>query len=194
MQDIWVFDRLAVVYDTLMPSADPAPIEAGLDRVTGPLDTVLEVGGGSGRASVAIDADPVILDASRGMLRRAHARGVRGVQADAGRLPVRNGIADAVLVVDALHHFPEPRAALEEAARALRPGGALVVRDFDPDTLRGRLVALGEGVIGWPATLMPPTELRSLLEDLGFRATVQDSGFTYTVVGVKPADTSEVAP
>lgn len=194
MQDTWVFDRLAAVYDTLMPSADPAPIEAGLDEATGPLETVLEVGGGSGRASVAIDADPVILDASRGMLRRAHARGIRGVQADAGRLPVPDGTADAVLIVDALHHFPEPRVALEEAARVLRPGGALVVRDFDPDTLRGRLIAVGEGTVGWPATLMSPTTLRSLLADIGFRATVQDRGFTYTVVGVKPADTSEVTP
>lgn len=186
-----MFDRLAAVYDMLMPSADPAPIESGLDRATGPLETVLEVGGGSGRASVAIDADPVILDASRGMLRRAHARGVRGVQADAGCLPVSDGTADAVLIVDALHHFPEPQAALEEASRALRSGGALIVRDFDPDTLRGRLVAVGERALGWPAKLMPPTKLRSLLEDIGLRGTVQDRGFTYTVVGVKPADNFE---
>jgi ubiquinone/menaquinone biosynthesis C-methylase UbiE len=176
-----------------MPSADAEPLERGLARVRPPVETVLEVGGGSGRAAAAIDADPVILDASRGMLARARARGLQGVLADAGRLPVGDGRADAVLIVDALHHFPEPRTALAEAVRVLRPGGALVVRDFDPTTLRGRLVSVGERALGWPATLLQPDRLQALLDDLGLEATVQDRGLTYTVVGLKSTNSDEVA-
>ena len=49
------------------------------------------------------------------------------VAADAGRLPVRGGIADAVLGLDVLHHLPDPAAFFAEAARVLRPGGRLAL-------------------------------------------------------------------
>ena len=47
--------------------------------------------------------------------------------ADAGRLPVRDGAAGAVLGLDVLHHLPDPRAFFGEAARVLAPGGRLAV-------------------------------------------------------------------
>lgn len=49
------------------------------------------------------------------------------VAADAGRLPVRSGAAQAVLGLDVLHHLPEPRAFFGEAARVLAPGGRLAL-------------------------------------------------------------------
>ena len=49
------------------------------------------------------------------------------VAADAGRLPVRGGIADAVLGLDVLHHLPDPAAFFAEASRVLRPGGRLAL-------------------------------------------------------------------
>ena len=49
------------------------------------------------------------------------------VAADAGRLPVRSGIADAVLGLDVLHHLPDPAAFFSEAARVLRPSGRLAL-------------------------------------------------------------------
>lgn len=45
--------------------------------------------------------------------------------ADATRLPFADACFDVVLIRDLLHHLPRPVAALVEAARVLRPGGAL---------------------------------------------------------------------
>jgi SAM-dependent methyltransferase len=47
------------------------------------------------------------------------------VAADAGRLPVSSGAAQAVLGLDVLHHLPDPAAFFSEAARVLGPGGRL---------------------------------------------------------------------
>jgi len=49
------------------------------------------------------------------------------VEGDATALPFEDGSVDAVVMLDVLEHVPEPRAALTEARRVLRPGGALVL-------------------------------------------------------------------
>lgn len=46
---------------------------------------------------------------------------------DASRLPVRSSSVDAVLMLEVLEHLREPREALVEAARVLRPGGRLLL-------------------------------------------------------------------
>lgn len=45
--------------------------------------------------------------------------------ADAGRLPVAKETFDTVVANDAMEHFSEPEAALEEMARVTKPGGAV---------------------------------------------------------------------
>lgn len=45
---------------------------------------------------------------------------------DATRMGVADGAADNVLLVDALHHFNDPHAFIDEAARVTRPGGRLI--------------------------------------------------------------------
>jgi len=49
------------------------------------------------------------------------------VAADAGRLPLRSGCAEAVLGLDVLHHLPDPAAFFREVARVLLPGGRLAL-------------------------------------------------------------------
>ncbi len=44
-----------------------------------------------------------------------------------GRLPFPDGAVKAVVMTDVLHHIPAPRALFREAARAVRPGGAMVM-------------------------------------------------------------------
>ncbi|MFC6754893.1 methyltransferase type 11, partial [Halorubrum tibetense] len=48
--DVRFFDRVAPLYDRVMPAADGSVLAAGLDRAERPIDRLLDVGGGSGRA------------------------------------------------------------------------------------------------------------------------------------------------
>lgn len=197
-RDVALFDRLARLYEFAMPAADPDVLARGLAYADGDVDRVLDVGGGTGRGARAVgaavrrsDADrgdgprSLVLDAARGMLREAHATGLEVVQADAGALPVRDGSVDAVLVVDALHHFPSAERAVAEAARVLRPGGVLVIREFDPATLRGRALTSLERAVGFDSTFYPAGDLAALVEGAGLASVLPDRGFGYTVVGVK---------
>jgi demethylmenaquinone methyltransferase/2-methoxy-6-polyprenyl-1,4-benzoquinol methylase len=191
VHDVPYFDRFARLYDLVMPAAKPSDLAPGLASAERPVERVLDVGGGTGRAARALtdtglDRSPVVVDASAGMLAEARERGLRVVRADAGTLPVPDASVDAVFVVDALHHFPNGRAAVDEAARVLRPGGVLVVREFDPGTIRGRLLVAAEHAIGFQSTFFGADELADVLARSGLPSRVLESGFTYTVVGVKP--------
>ncbi|WP_248896287.1 class I SAM-dependent methyltransferase [Haloplanus halobius] len=193
--DVAFFDRVARLYDRLAPATDPEPIWAGLARADRPVTRVLDLAGGTGRGARAVtesaaaaglgSVDAVVVDASRAMLRRAAARGVASVQGDAGRLPLRDGAVDAVVLLDAFHHLPDPEAALEETARVLRPGGVLVIREFDPGTLRGRLLAASERAVGFESTFRRPETTATAVDSAGLDATVLDRGFAYTVLGTK---------
>lgn len=191
--DVRFFDRMARLYDRLAPPTDPEPIWAGLARADRSVSRVLDLAGGTGRAARAI-ADPVgaarvpalvVVDASRPMLRHARNRGTAAVQGDAGRLPVRTTSVDAVVVLDALHHLPDREAALAEAGRVLRPGGVLVIREFDPGTLRGRALAAAERAVGFDSTFRGPDAWATAVDAAGLSATVIDRGFAFTVVGKK---------
>ncbi|MFC5279119.1 class I SAM-dependent methyltransferase [Halorubrum rubrum] len=185
--DVRFFDRIAPLYDLVMPPANGAALAAGFDRAERPIDRLVDVGGGSGRAAAALTGPEItVVDASAGMLRRA--RGTRGLSAitgDAGRLPFRDGSVDAVMVVDAFHHLPDRGAALREVARVLAPGGVLVVREFDPTHPLGRLLVAGEHAIGMGSRFSTPDALAADMAAVGLDPAVVDRGFGYTVSGVR---------
>lgn len=185
VKDVWFFDRVARWYDRLMPAIDGRSIQAGLDRSSRPIETVVDVGGGTGRAIRSVAAPRrVVCDASIGMLRRVPA-GLSPVRGAATALPFGSATADAVVIIDAFHHFPDPTLVVDEAARILRPGGILYVQEFDRRTVRGRLLELGERVLGFGSTFFTADELADLLAG-SFEVTVLDRGFAYAIVGTKP--------
>lgn len=95
------------------------------------------------------DINYIAADLSPAMLRRARARAekhglreIRFIETDATAIPVADSSADLFLSYWGLHCFPDPRAAIEEVARVLRPGGRLVGCCFvRGDSLRQRLQA-----------------------------------------------------
>lgn len=90
-------------------------IAAALPRGPGP---VLELGSGAGfmreRIARVIASDVMWLPGL-------------DLTADAMRLPFRTGVLAAIAMTNVFHHIPDPRAFLAEAARCIRPGGALVL-------------------------------------------------------------------
>lgn len=107
----------------------------------GPGAVVADVGTGTGfLAERALEAGArvIAIDASEGMLGQVRARFAgRPFEAragDVGALPLEAGEVDAVLANMVLHHAPDPRGAIAEMARALKPGGILVITDADSHT------------------------------------------------------------
>jgi 2-polyprenyl-3-methyl-5-hydroxy-6-metoxy-1,4-benzoquinol methylase len=81
------------------------------------------------------------------------------------------GTFDAVTLWDVLEHVYEPRAALGEAVRLLRPGGILVISQPNTGSLDRRL--FGDRWVGWELPrhlyLFPPPLLRELATAYGLR-------------------------
>jgi ubiquinone/menaquinone biosynthesis C-methylase UbiE len=102
---------------------------------------VADVGIGTGfLAEAALDAGARVIgvDISQAMLDEAvhkfAGRPFEPRQGGVDRLPLADGEADVVLANMVLHHAPDPASAIREMARALRPGGVLVLTDADTHT------------------------------------------------------------
>jgi 2-polyprenyl-6-hydroxyphenyl methylase / 3-demethylubiquinone-9 3-methyltransferase len=125
------------------------------------------------------------VDLVAGSLRLAAEHGVRPVRGDVQRLPLADGVADAVSAGEILEHVPDLRAAVAEACRVLRPGGTLVL-DTIAATRLARLVAvtIGERV---PGGAPPGIHDPALFVDRAvLRAEAARHGVRLTLRGMRP--------
>jgi len=90
-------------------------VAAALPACDGP---VLELGSGGGFMAERV-ADVITSERSP--------RHDVDVVLDGLALPIRDGSLRAIAMTDVLHHLPQPRQFLAEAARAVRPGGRLIM-------------------------------------------------------------------
>ncbi len=163
-----VFDRVAGRYDLmndLMSLGLHRAWKAFAVQIARPRagERVLDVACGSGDLAramakrVAPGGEVWLTDVNRKMLERGRDRlldaGVLApaVQCDAERLPFPSGAFDLVTVGFGLRNMTHKDAALAEMARALRPGGRLVVLEFSRvwKPLEGAYDAYSFGVLPW---------------------------------------------
>lgn len=144
-------------------------VEAALRKIVGdrPFQAMLDVGTGTGRLleifaplyvrGLGIDINRDMLAVARANLDLASIGNAQVRQGDVYALPVERESFDLVTIHQVLHFLDDPLAAIREAARALRPGGRLLIVDFAPHRLEFlredhahlRLGFSDEQMLGW---------------------------------------------
>src|ERR1700709_798806 len=100
-----------------------------------PGERILDLAAGTGTSSVALShsgAKVIAVDFSAGMIeegRRKH-KNIEFVQADIEKLPFGDDEFDAVTISFGLRNVNDPKQALSEMYRVLKPGGRLVICEF----------------------------------------------------------------
>lgn len=136
---------------------------------------VADLGSGEGALSlilarfcktvVSVDISPRMLDVIRQAARtRGMDETIRLVEGELENLPLDEASVDAVFLSQALHHAADPKMALGEACRILRPGGRLLILDLVDHEEEWVREAYGDLWLGFDAS-----GLRQRLESLGMR-------------------------
>ena len=132
------WDQVRALY---VPEAD---VEAAVRDLVGagPLGLAVDLGTGTGRmlellggvadAAVGYDISHDMLNVARANLEQRGLANCHVRFGDILSLPEASDAADLVIIHQVLHFLDDPRAAVQEAARLLAPGGRLIVVDFAP--------------------------------------------------------------
>jgi len=145
---------------------------------------ILDVGNGLGAqdpliAEVAAPERLIALNITESQLRAGcgllAAAGAHPVNADATRIPLRDGCVDGVISVEAAFHFRSRARFFAEAFRVLRPGGVLTMSDVATQRMPRTPVELVAGL----------TQLRAWGLGWGAVATADDIGGAAQAAGFR---------
>jgi ArsR family transcriptional regulator len=110
---------------------------------------------------IAVDRSGEMLQVARRRLREWPNVELR--RGDLEALPIEDSALDAATLVFVLHHVPDPATVLEDAARALKPGGRLLIADMLPHDRDEYRQQMGHVWLGFA-----DDQLRRLLTGTGF--------------------------
>ena len=142
------FSEHATEWDSIrkLHAADAAVEDAIRVALAGkPFRSLLDLGTGTGRMlelfgreidrGLGLDLSLDMLLLARDRLERAGLKNCSVRQGDLYDLPLANDSFDVIILHQVLHFLDDGGRAIREAARALRPGGRLLVVDFAPHEL-----------------------------------------------------------
>ncbi len=121
---------------------DEREVEARIQSLVGDVegDLVVDLGTGTGRIlellagrfrrAIGVDTNPEMLGYARARTQSERYAHVQIRHGDICHLAIGERSADLVTIHQVLHYLADPRAALREAARILRPSARLLVVDF----------------------------------------------------------------
>jgi demethylmenaquinone methyltransferase/2-methoxy-6-polyprenyl-1,4-benzoquinol methylase len=135
-----MFDEVAKRYDRtndVLSVGNAALWRVATVKAVAPVagERILDIAAGTGTSSAALaksGAHVVAVDFSAGMIAEGRKRhpSIEFIEADAERLPFGDNEFDAVTISFGLRNVNNPRAALSEMYRVLKPGGRLVICEF----------------------------------------------------------------
>jgi ubiquinone/menaquinone biosynthesis C-methylase UbiE len=125
--DAW-FDKHRLVYESEIRA---------LKRFMGSGRIALEIGVGTGRFAVPLGIK-IGVEPARSMADMARQRGIRVIRAEGEFLPFRGASFNLALLVTTLCFLRDPKRALAEATRILKPGGQILIGMIDRDSPLGQ--------------------------------------------------------
>jgi ubiquinone/menaquinone biosynthesis C-methylase UbiE len=165
--------------------------------------TVLDVGAGTGVASIALaaaGAQPVAADLSHSMLAWQAENRPPAVVGDICALPIKDDGADDVVASFVLNHLVAPAAGFAELVRVTRPGGAVLACVFSNASQNDARDAIdraaqqeGWQVPAWYADLKQ-TAVPLLGTPAEMERTARASGLVHVVVSEHPVEVGVTEP
>jgi ubiquinone/menaquinone biosynthesis C-methylase UbiE len=155
-----VYEKRLAIVDAVAPRPGQAIADVGAG--TGLFTRLFAARVGPQGRVYAVDIARSFVDGNLERARAARLGNVVGVVSTQADTRLEAGSVDVAFICDAYHHFEDPKAMLASIRRALRPGGTLVVIDFEriagvtPDWIV-KHVRAGKG------------EFRAEIEGAGFR-------------------------
>lgn len=136
---------------TSMMEAERVPVLIDLGTGTAQM---LELLSGIAETAIGYDISHDMLNVARANLERKGLTHCHVRYGDILLLPEPAGSADVVVIHQVLHFLDDPRAAVVEAARLLKPGGRLLIVDFAPHEVESLRESHAHRRLGFPRTEM----------------------------------------
>lgn len=170
-------------------------VERALRTYTdGPLKTIVDVGTADALMlrNLQQRLGPLTylgIDRSFHLLNAEKLTGILKTQADALQLPVKNGVADALIATAIIEHVPDPPKMMREMGRALRKGGLMVITTPAP-FMEKVAEALGIWKEGGHDTTLNLKQLKQMAQENGFTV-MEASKFMFSPIGFPAEKTIE---